>query len=512
MSTGGIASHLGQQLGLWCRWMSGLSTGWLSLFLCIAVLMLPQLRSDSFVYDVLKPRFERDFRQYCLKFPFVQDYLHQLKHPSGRYVVFVFQQHHQLSGGFGDRLAGLVTAAALALRYNRTLIVHSQSDFFKLFRPYDPDALEDHDAPAYSYNASSIAKWANYSHHHHHHHHNNLNGSDVKHINCLNEDETESCYFLTSEPQQKNIVIRSNRALICKWFHANTTFPAKGEVMKLLGSGNDDLMEAAGCMLRLVMWPTDLLWRMVDEVFVSHKDDLKRKGIMTSHDHAVIWKYLVSAHFRCGDRGYDHQNSTNQYCQHSFQYNITVNGSTKLVYNIPPHEESLYMKRGTPIDFARCAALVLDNLSATSIHAKDSTALEREILSFQSNRSDQNSSRARAPTYFHTIMNIASDNEGAANQINETLQWPNTLVSPSGCHVDLEATYECLRLTAVYWFIMASSDIIVAPGDHSLPNSGFSQYAAIYGLRNDSLRDPKYCDNLVPRYNMSHKHHKTWVC
>jgi hypothetical protein len=40
-------------------------------------------------------------------------------------VHFVFHEHGLRNGGFGDRLAGLVTATAIALRFNRTLVIES---------------------------------------------------------------------------------------------------------------------------------------------------------------------------------------------------------------------------------------------------------------------------------------------------------------------------------------------------------------------------------------------------
>jgi hypothetical protein len=470
------------------------------LSLACSGMILRHLHGFSFVKDVLKPQFHKNFINSCTKYPFTQQFSHKLKNPNGKVVVFVFQEPGHMNGGFGDRLAGLVTAAGLALRYNRTLIIRAQNDFSKLFQPYASDARRNHDGK-YSYNLSTIGHWAKY-----HKEYENNNITELSLWGCVNS-HSKSCLVTGSEPSQPNLLYRGNRAYLCHWFICNSTIPANAEFMRLLGTGNDDLMEAAGCMLRLAMWPTELFWSMVDEVFEWHKGDLKRRGLVKHHDQASRWRYLVSTHFRCGDLGYKKGQSYELACQHSYQYNATINGTTQLVYNIPPHQESTrYMGYGTPIEIAQCAARVLGNITATAAGDDDDVATRKE-RGHHHHRVD-----TAGLLEYQTIMHIASDNPGSTKQINETLHWPNTLLSPSGCHIDLDTSYECLRLTAVYWFIMANSDIIVAPTERHLPFSGFSRFAAVYGLKENSLRDPLACDGIIPRREMSHINHRNWAC
>jgi hypothetical protein len=478
--------------------------------LCICLCVIPVNSGFSFAYDVLKPQFEKDSLRLCSKYPFWKSYEHRLTNPTGRAVTFHFNIKGWKNGGFGDRMAGLINAAEMAIRFNRSLIIRSDSEFDKLFRPYIPSRLQSIDKwKNISYYRGDLS-WARYNA-------SNEDKADgeLEVYSCVNSGpkRADFCSQAWGDPSQPNIIVLGNRAYLCHWFHSPDYVPAHQGVLKALGMGNDDLMEAAGCMLRLAMWPTDLLWTMVDEVFESHKRDLKRRGLVKHHDQALLWRYLVSTHFRCGDLGYIHGESYDLACQHSYQYNVTMNGTTQLVYNIPPHQESGYMGYATPIDIAQCAARVLENMTAESMRSWDSFLNEEEERKNEHVFSPKVDAGALNLTMdFRTIVHIASDNPGGAKQINETLLWPNTLLSPSGCHVDWDSSYECLRLTAVFWFIMANSDVIVSPGVHGITNSGFSRYAAVYGLKKDSLRDPKQCDNILTRHDLSHIQHNNWMC
>ena len=184
---------------------------------------------------------------------------------------------------------------------------------------------------------------------------------------------------------------------------------------------------------------------------------------------------------------------------------------------------------GTPLDIARCAQQVVDNLTTESVFAWDDFLMNTKLEKKSNNRllrSESSPSRglATAPLSnaalvdiltnleFRTVVHIASDNPGGASQVNQTLHWPNTLISPSGCHVEMNPTFECLKLTITYWMVMALSDIIITPGNDRIPNSGFSRYAAIYGLKGNSLRDPKQCNNILSRHDLGNMQHGNWNC
>lgn len=96
----------------------------------------------SYTTDVLRPRFEKAFTDRCTseKYPFIDRYYKNLENPNNRFVHFVLHEHGLHNGGFGDRIAGLISATAIALRLNRTLLVESGNGFDQLFRPYHPNA------------------------------------------------------------------------------------------------------------------------------------------------------------------------------------------------------------------------------------------------------------------------------------------------------------------------------------------------------------------------------------
>jgi hypothetical protein len=86
--------------------------------------------SSSYQFPYLpsiKDQFESSFFEKCLKYPFVSSFIQRLEYPGDRYLVFVFEEHGLNNGGLGDRLAGLVSATAMSLRFNRTLVLRDQS-------------------------------------------------------------------------------------------------------------------------------------------------------------------------------------------------------------------------------------------------------------------------------------------------------------------------------------------------------------------------------------------------
>lgn len=126
----------------------------------------------------------------------------------------------------------------------------------------------------------------------------------------------DKCSMIDGDVPHPVIWIMGNRALLCRWFnYSNST--AHRELMKSIGktslqkndSQSIDLFEVAGCMLRLVMWPTDLLWELVDEVIETHFNQVRHKLMSVQsreshHHHHVNSHYptqLMSLHFRCGD-------------------------------------------------------------------------------------------------------------------------------------------------------------------------------------------------------------------
>jgi hypothetical protein len=473
------------------------------LFLVISLYFLQfiwitYVNSTSYVHDILKPQFYREFTQMCSKYPFYHNYLNNLKYPPGRFVVFVFQEANLKTGGMGDRMAGLLTAAGMAIRYNRTLIIRSQNGLEKLFRPYIPPEDEDSLVGLVKYgNGSHDLDWARYNLSYENREETELNISYcINHSAYLNPMENK-CAHLGINPEQQIIVFRGNRCYLCYWY-MNKQAKARHQLIRAIGGKGryDDLYRVAGCLLRLTLWPTDYFWSKVDEAYQKHYQFLLQMNLLpTSIDksrplefsRSILPKYVFTLHFRCGDAAW--KAKPIEYCQHSFRYNHNISNSPiqKLRFNIPPHEESPNMVYGTPDTIARCA--------------------RERLLGLLGDEASQ-----KQPVYTKVAVNLLSDNIGSYNQMNNILQWKNLVQAPHTCHIDLDHSFECLADTTVYWFIMAMSDYFVVPSnDENVPVSGFSRYAAVYGLKEGSLINGRTCQ-LIVRGPLSRKHHENWFC
>ena len=85
----------------------------------------------------IKQKFENSTRQKCSKYPFFETFESMIRNPSGDYLIFVYHEHGSGgNGGLGDRLAGMITALAFALRTRRTFLIVGDDSFEKSFRPY----------------------------------------------------------------------------------------------------------------------------------------------------------------------------------------------------------------------------------------------------------------------------------------------------------------------------------------------------------------------------------------
>lgn len=100
-----------------------------------------RLVQSSFTTEVLQPEFEKVFADRCTsnKYPFIEKFFEIQNRPTDRYIYFVLHEHGFITEGLGDRVAGLLTAAAIAVMYDRKLVVESSSGFEELFAPHNPD-------------------------------------------------------------------------------------------------------------------------------------------------------------------------------------------------------------------------------------------------------------------------------------------------------------------------------------------------------------------------------------
>lgn len=504
--------------------------------------------SGGYVDHHIKKEFEKNFHDRCDKYSFVQKYYNMLENDSGRYFIFVHHEKQFKNGGFGDRLGGLVSAAANSIRFNRTLLIQASNGLHQLFQPYHPSIAE---------NSSSFLwqNWANWT---------RLNevrqesgDQGTVELDCVSDqpegfpvDKTRACAMDDGDLSQPIIRFKSNRAYLCHW-EKNKNVLAHTQIRQALGiTKKTDLFEVAGCLTRLVLWPTDELWRATDEIYneldrsmsegrsskdsikkpkkkrskkkskrkskkakrrlmaVSDSDALYTEADSSSNDETVITNantsyfkhpvFQIGLQFRCGDRwsytGYYNYGfggkitdvvKNEGYSEHACVFDVDGENS--------PEEKSYYMNAGNPYGIGLCGKKLLDKYTTRRIENK--VSMDGTMDVGFSREDDEDSSR-------HTLLYVTSDNVKSSEQMNQTASHPSTLICPQGCHIEMEPTIECFTFTTAHWFILSLSDLIVTQTftKYNLPTSAFSRFAGIYGLKansrgNNPFYSGKTCDD-----------------
>ena len=164
--------------------------------------------------EYLKDMFTRDFHRTCDKYSIVEQYINILRKPPNRYIVFVYSEEGLKNGGIGDRFGGLITATAIALRFNRTLLVESNDGMDMLFQPYFPANLRSvNNHSVFSYRKSDWTAMYNYNH--------SLSNNDNTEYDlymCINNPSADSkCGLDNGDVPHPIIKLRGNRAYLCKW-------------------------------------------------------------------------------------------------------------------------------------------------------------------------------------------------------------------------------------------------------------------------------------------------------
>jgi len=250
---------------------------------------------------------------------------------------------------------------------------------------------------------------------------------------------------------------------------------------------NGNLFQQAACLLRVSMWPTDYLWDSVkEEIRKEIVETLSAGETLPSVEDFTAFR--IGAHFRCGDYSYIHADSYTDACIHD------VDGTH-------PHEESPYMRYGTPWDVGRCANAVIQNY--TSQHQKPKQSRRRL-------RGSPHKIRKLIDNIIHLY--IASDSHSASGQINTAANYTKSAISPHGCHVEMDQSEGCQTETIVFWLLLAMSDVMITQTEESKPISAFSRYAALYGLQKDPFRDPLNCNTVQSTKEMSWTWNGNWFC
>ena len=441
-----------------------------------------------------RSRFESTFDKTCSKYPFVSQYLANLEAPAQRFIIFVFDERGVKNGGLGDRLGGMITAIAFALRTRRTLLISADKAFEAAFTPYHPNN-----------NGSYLWGnwgWSGYLDEYNH------GGNIIQLRNCVNSRNTKCC--LDDDVKEKVVRYISNRAYLCRWVVKPDLY--NNSNLERLGiTADTDLFEAAGCMLRLAMWPTEIFWNSIDNSMENQLKSLNNQFSITS--------YQLGFHFRCGDKSFGNDATLmNPECY--FDSSIPWVGTNFL--------DDMSME--SPQDLGVCGAKILKNLKNSNPELSK-----------------------------HAMVYIASDNHYSAQQINTTINYPIVFLPPKVCHVEMNAKFECTVSTLLHWFILSLSDRIVMqtliPPDYnhtyynpdmhhhnsqaqsalskygvlpsnsglvslnsghldqnfSAPISAFSRFAVIYSLHNNAAVFGLSCNN-GSKTAMSKHTQGNWLC
>lgn len=110
---------------------------------------------------------------------------------------------------------------------------------------------------------------------------------------------------------------------------------------------------------------------------------------------------------------------------------------------------------------------------------------------------------------------LSSDNPASVKQMESLDEIPVSLVSPPGCHIELDQGPQCLKFTLTNWLALAQSDLLITQTlerSHAATSS-FSRYAGIYGLKHNVFIDSKNCTLDDRDYiKLSRMTQSNWFC
>jgi hypothetical protein len=267
----------------------------------------------------LREQFTIRFYDQCLHpdkyLPFVNEFIEQQSHAHKKFLLFLYNDESLDLGGFGDRVSGAITAFINAVVTKRSFFMSSTNNGFdELFRPFNPIEIPDpRNSPA-SIPIQQPKLWSNWR---------EWSGFDDWHANHLDfaEKRSEYEYNMTNcfnlggdfdEVVHRNCSVldngldevypivnfASNRALICYYLlPMDPSKPRIGrntseELQRLFGldrnqtSHGPRLYELTGCILRLLLWPTERLWKLIDQ----HYEEMIRFKETYQEDESLLSK------------------------------------------------------------------------------------------------------------------------------------------------------------------------------------------------------------------------------
>eukprot|EP00981_Chlorochromonas_danica_P011167 scaffold3779_cov254-Ochromonas_danica.AAC.27 len=496
------------------------------LFLLVSLLAQLPGTHATMNMDSMKSSFEKNYGTICCKYAFVQKYENMIQQPPNKYFIFVYHNRHVKNGGLGDRLAGLITAFFYALRTNRTLLIEGDIALQKAFQPYFKS----------SSHLSKVTwedwKWAGWQ---------DSFANEMVKLHCVNPSSDQRHCALEDSHQKKwenSKVIRyfGNRVYLCRWLfsqdvvlqselrelwrilspteneskhHDNTintnstnttisTNSSRGGGSEGAWQKNDvNLYEIAGCALRSLLHPTDVLWNTSMELIKPALLKEDRKQVQE----AVPPLRLVSTHFRCGDSSFS-SNQINPQCV--FSTSAKWLGTSFVNYD---------RTMDSPVDLAHCAKQFLPSNNSL-------------------------------PSHKMALLYVTSDSPLSSQQVVEKADYGLTVQPSQRCHVDLHrdasTLHVCATQTFSQWFLLGLSDFLITQGrlkqidskngyedqpNHIFlvnqltgydeyvraPISAFSRYASIYSLKTKGLRYGLGCHEIDVK-KVAMRTHGNWVC
>mmetsp|Transcript_20249 Transcript_20249/g.29029 ORF Transcript_20249/g.29029 Transcript_20249/m.29029 type:complete len:528 (+) Transcript_20249:2-1585(+) len=502
--------------------------------------------SNYYFRKEMQREFQNNFHDRCDKYAFVHKWVHLLDNPPEKHLIFVYEESGLRNGGLGDRLGGLISAVAMALRFDRQLLLRASNGLENIFRPYHPHDIKTA-IPRFTWDNNNWTSWSKYD--------GKYCCDDKTEYDlwmCINNGGAKitQCGMHDGDVPQPHILLRSNRAYLCSYHNRQGSNANEGMRKQLGIAAGDDLYEAAGCMLRLALWPTDALWDEVDRLYQQFDESVRHPRHLQSPEPAG-WQsvhqagafFQVGLHFRCGDRSFLLQGGYDAAC----------------VWDEARRGDAAYMSNflfGSPVQIAQCANTVLRNhslsLMAAQYHHGSHGPGRRGLRAQRGLYEDwgsapEDKAKALPPPeaaleaaaggagspgagavgpaggashsageLLNTMLFVTSDNVKAAQQMSSVVGHPYSLLTPQGCHIELDPSPQCHMFTVSYWFMLSLSEVIVTQvlPDSLLPepSSAFSKYAGMYGLKRDPFRNSLHCDDIVPTLKSGYVSSGNWWC
>ena len=393
-------------------------------------------KSDFFSH--LQDRFQSSFDNSCKKYPFVEKFREV---SNEKFLVFVLHDPKDgdnlgVGGGWGDNVAGIITATMAATKLDRTLIIQSRDLFSTRFTIWGVGHDNEKREVAYT-RYLELEK--------------DPENVQERMTRCINRC-VGWCSFNEAETNDTNFPIikyRSNRANLCVWTNKRDK-KYFWDLDSLGVTSESDLIEVAGCLSRLALWPTPLLW-----------SELKTSlGGYASKD----MNHLIGAHFRCGDPGF-----------------LEGNKGLEDLSVICASKDQDHMA-DTPIELGNCAHQQLELISG----------------------GDDNDDASK------TALFVATDHQMAKEQLTAAANWTNIITFSGEC---MYQGGLCASQNAVHWFMLSFAEKVIARTiSHVLLHSAFSRTAGMYGLYPSVYVDAKRCGIPINNTDQGRRGNGNWIC